>query len=86
MVQGYVRNTKGQLALTPYGLELLGQPVQQRRLQDGSVINLNTIIDEKDFNLKTGDLADLTGIAGPVFRNYAAFITNKAVKGLYSSR
>ena len=28
---GYVRNTKGQLALTPYGLELLGQPVQQKR-------------------------------------------------------
>ncbi len=26
---GYVRNTKGQLALTPYGLELLGLPVQQ---------------------------------------------------------
>ena len=23
---GYVRNTKGQIALTPYGLELLGQP------------------------------------------------------------
>ena len=36
--QGYARNTKGQLALTPYGLELLGQPVQQRRLQDGSCL------------------------------------------------
>ncbi len=82
---GYVRNTKGQLALTPSGLELLGLPVQQRRLQDGSIINLNTIIDEKDFNLKTGDLADLTGIAGPVIGTIAAFMPQtRLLKGLYS--
>src|SRR5210317_555032 len=53
---GFVRNTKGQLALTPRGLELLGLPVQTRKLQDGTVIKLNTVIDENQFNLKTGDL------------------------------
>ena len=83
--QGYARNTKGQLALTPYGLELLGQPVQQRRLQDGSVINLNTVIDEKNFNLATGDLSDLSGIAGPVIGTIAAFMPQtKVLKALTS--
>ena len=83
--QGYVRNTKGQLALTPYGLELLGQPVQQRRLQDGSLINLNTVIDEKDFNLATGDLADLSGIAGPVIGTIAAFMPQTRVLKVLTS-
>ena len=50
---GYIRNTKGQLALTPEGLEILGLPIQQRKLQDGTIVNLNTIIDENSFNLKT---------------------------------
>ena len=71
---GYVRNTKGQLALTPYGLELLGQKINTRELQDGTVIPLNTIIDENSFNLKTGDAADLSGIAGPVLTTVAAFM------------
>ena len=31
---GFVRNTKGQLALTPEGLEDLGLPVQQKKLAD----------------------------------------------------
>ena len=64
--EGFTRNTKGQLALTPTGLEELGLPVQQRTLADGSVINLNTVIDENSFNLRTGDFADFSGIAGPI--------------------
>ena len=71
---GYIRNTKGQLALTPKGLQLLGLPVQKRQLKDGTVINLNTIIDENSFNLKTGDLADFSGVAGPIIGTIAAFI------------
>jgi len=82
---GYVRNTKGQIALTPYGLELLGQPVQQRRLQDGSTINLNTIIDENSFNLKTGDAADLSGIAGPVASTVLAFMPQTKILKAFTS-
>jgi len=82
---GFVRNTKGQLALTPRGLELLGLPVQTRKLQDGTVIKLNTVIDENQFNLKTGDLADMSGITGPVLTTIAAFLPQlRLVKGLTS--
>ena len=64
--EGFTRNTKGQLAITPKGLEELGLDVQQKTLADGSVIDLNTIIDENSFNLRTGDFADFSGIAGPI--------------------
>jgi hypothetical protein len=63
---GFTRNTKGQVAIKPTGLEELGLPIQYRTLTDGSRIPLNTIIDENDFGLKTGDLADFAGIAGPI--------------------
>jgi len=82
---GFIRNTKGQVALTPRGLQLLGLPVQQRKLQDGSIINLNTIVDENSFNLKTGDLADFSGIAGPVLTTVLAFLPQtKILKGVTS--
>ena len=82
---GYIRNTKGQVALTPQGLQLLGLPVQQRKLQDGTIINLNTVIDENSFNLKTGDLADFSGIAGPVIGTIAAFMPQtKVLKAITS--
>jgi hypothetical protein len=82
---GYIRNTKGQLALTPEGLEILGLPIQQRRLQDGTLVNLNTIIDENDFNLKTGDLSDFSGIAGPVIGTITAFMPQtRIIKGFSS--
>jgi hypothetical protein len=61
---GFTRNTKGQLAITPKGLEDLGLDVKQRKLADGTVIDLNTIIDEK--GTTTGDFADFSGIAGPI--------------------
>jgi hypothetical protein len=63
---GFIRNTKGQVALTPTGLQELGLPIQYRELSDGSKIPLNTIIDENDFGFRTGDLADWAGIAGPI--------------------
>jgi hypothetical protein len=59
---GYIRNTKGQVALTPKGLQLLGLPVQKRQLKDGSLINLNTIVDENSFNMRTGDFADMSQV------------------------
>jgi hypothetical protein len=82
---GFVRNTKGQLALTPEGLEDLGLPVQQKTLADGSVINLNTVIDENSFNLRTGDFADFSGIAGPI-AGALTFLSPqlKVIKGLRS--
>jgi hypothetical protein len=63
---GFIRNTKGQVALTPTGLQELGLPIQYRELSDGSKIPLNTIIDENDFGFRTGDLSDFAGIAGPI--------------------
>jgi hypothetical protein len=80
---GFVRNTKGQLALTPEGLEDLGLPVQKKTLADGSVINLNTVIDENSFNLRTGDFADFSGIAGPI-AGALTFLSPqlKVIKGL----
>ncbi len=62
--EGFTRNTRGQLAITPKGLEDLGLDVKQRKLADGTVIDLNTIIDEK--GTTTGDFADFSGIAGPI--------------------
>jgi hypothetical protein len=64
----YVRNSKGQLAITPEGMEALGygDRVKSVELSNGDVIPQHTIIDERSFNLKTGDLSDMTGALGPV--------------------
>ena len=59
---GFTRNTKGQVALTPTGLEELGLPIQYRELSDGSKLPLNTIIDENDFGFKKMETTNrLTG-------------------------
>ena len=80
---GFTRNTKGQMALNPTGLEELGLPIQYRTLSDGSKIPLNTIIDENDWGLKTGDLADFAGIAGPIVGAIATMSPQlKMIKGL----
>ena len=73
--QGFTRNTKGQIALTPKGMKQLGlgKLIKTKTLNDGSTINLNTIIDENDFNLRTGDLSDMAGVAGPIIGMMAAF-------------
>ena len=80
---GFTRNTKGQIALNPTGLEELGLDIQYRELADGTRIPLNTIVDEKDFNLKTGDLSDFAGVAGPIV-GAIAFMTPqlRVLKGL----
>ena len=79
---GFVRNTRGQIALTPSGLEELGLPIQQKKLADGSVINLNTVIDEKAW-FTSGDFADFAGIAGPI-AGALTFLSPqlKVIKGL----
>jgi len=80
---GFTRNTKGQVAIKPTGLEELGLPIQYRTLTDGSRIPLNTIIDENDFGLKTGDLADFAGIAGPIAGAIAVMSPQlRIIKGL----
>ena len=87
---GFIRNTKGQMALTPEGLEELGLPIQTRTLSDGSEIKLNTIVDENDFGLQTGDLADFAGIAGPIAGAIAAMSPQlrviKALTSLFGGR
>ena len=82
---GFTRNTKGQVAIKPAGLEELGLPIQYRTLTDGSRIPLNTVIDENDFGLKTGDLADFAGIAGPITGAIALMSPQlRIIKGLTS--
>ena len=82
---GFIRNTKGQVALTPTGLEELGLPIQTKTLNDGTVIPLNTIIDENDFGLRTGDLSDFAGIAGPIAGAITFMLPQaRIIKGLTS--
>ena len=53
--EGFTRNSRGDLALTPKGLEKLGiEPTS----------NKNVIIDESGFSF--GDFADFSGIVGPI--------------------
>ena len=83
--QGFTRNTKGQIALTPKGMKQLGlgKLIKTKTLTDGSTINLNTIIDENDFNLRAGDLSDMAGVAGPIIGMMAAFTPQlKIIQGL----
>ena len=83
--QGFTRNTKGQVALTPKGMKQLGleKLIKTKTLTDGTIINLNTVIDENDFNLRTGDLSDMAGVAGPIIGMMAAFAPQaKIIKGL----
>ena len=82
---GFTRNTKGQVALTPVGLEELGLPIQNRTLSDGTSIPLNTVIDENDFGLQTGDLSDFAGIAGPIAGAITFMLPQaRVIKGLTS--
>ena len=82
---GFTRNTKGQIALKPTGLQELGLPIQYKTLTDGSRIPLNTVIDENDFGLRTGDLADFAGIAGPIAGAIAVMSPQaRVIKGITS--
>jgi len=62
---GHVKNTKGQIAITPTGMRELGLEVPRIRLADGTVLEQNTVVDEKGFDLRN-DLADFAGVAGPI--------------------
>jgi hypothetical protein len=82
---GFTRNTTGQLALTPKGLQELNLPYQSIKLQDGTEIRKNTIIDENKFNLSTGDLSDFMGVVGPIAGAIAAFSPQlRILKGVTS--
>ena len=79
---GFVKTTDGQLALTPKGLRDRGQPVQTKKLDDGTTIELNTIIDSTS-PFERGDLADFMGIAGPVIGSvYGILPQSKIFKGV----
>ena len=43
---GHVKNTKGQIAITPSGMKELGLEVPRIRLADGTVVEQNTVVDE----------------------------------------
>jgi len=61
--EGFTRNSRGDLALTPKGLEKLGiEPTS----------NKNVIIDES--GLSFGDFADFSGIYGPIIGSIAGSI------------
>ena len=78
---GFTRNSKGQLALTPTGLRARGQPVQTKILNDGTVLELNTIIDANKFEGRA-DIADFAGIAGPVIGGvYGVLPQSRLYKG-----
>jgi len=83
--QGFTRNTKGQIALTPFGMKQLGlgKLTKTKTLTDGSTIKQNTIIDENDFNLMTGDLSDAAGVAGPIIGAIAGLTPQlRIIKGI----
>tara|TARA_R100000654_G_scaffold17285_5_gene36275 strand:- start:273 stop:3533 length:3261 start_codon:yes stop_codon:yes gene_type:complete len=79
---GYTRTTDGQLALTPKGLRDRGQPVQRRTLDDGTIVEINTVIDSSS-PFERGDFADFMGVAGPVVGSVAGILPqSKIFKGV----
>ena len=61
----HLKNTKNQIAITPDGMRILGLQPKSIQLADGTIIEQNTVVDERGFDLR-GDLADFAGIAGPL--------------------
>jgi len=81
---GFTRNSNGQLALTPTGLRARGKPVQTKTLNDGTVLELNTIIDSNKFEGRA-DIADFAGIAGPIIGSvYGVLPQSRLYKGIKS--
>ena len=62
---GFTRNSKGQLAVTPEGLERIGETPEYLTLADGSRVGVNRMVDENEW-FSAGDFADMSGVAGPV--------------------
>ena len=64
---GFIYDSKGNLALTPDGQRSL---YEQGLYDEADLTDKNVVIDERGFS--TGDFADLAGIAGPIFGAIAA--------------
>ena len=64
---GFIYDSKGNLALTPNGQRSL---YEQDLYDEADLTDKNVVIDERGFS--TGDFADLAGIAGPIFGAIAA--------------
>jgi len=65
--EGFTYNTKMDLALTPKGQNLL---VEKGLFDEKDLTDKNLVIDESGFT--SGDFADLSGVAGPIFGAIAA--------------
>ena len=65
--QGFVYDTKGNLALTPEGQRSL---FEQGMYEEEDLTEKNVVIDERGFSV--GDFADISGLAGPIFGAIAA--------------
>jgi len=63
---GYTIDSSGKLALTPLGLERMGIPTST---------NQNVVIDESGFGF--GDLADFSGVVGPIVGSIAGSIITR---------
>jgi hypothetical protein len=65
--QGFIYDTKGNLALTPEGQRSL---FEQGMYDEEDLTEKNVVIDERGFSV--GDFADISGLAGPIFGAIAA--------------
>ena len=73
---GFTYDSKGLPAITHEGLKTLGlrDKIKFKTLPDGTKIPQNIIVDENSFGLATGDLADFSGVVGPIIGTLA-FLT-----------
>tara|TARA_B100001057_G_scaffold12051_2_gene11433 strand:+ start:28166 stop:31507 length:3342 start_codon:yes stop_codon:yes gene_type:complete len=81
----YAVDSSGQLALTPEGMKMLGLADQVRtvKLKNGQELEQNTVIDERTFGFNRYDLADFSGVVGPIFGSVVALVPQlRVAKGL----
>jgi hypothetical protein len=81
----YAVDSSGQLALTPEGMKMLGLADQVRtiKLKNGQELEQNTVIDERTFGFNRYDLADFSGVVGPIFGSVIALVPQlRAAKAL----
>ena len=72
----YAVDSSGQLALTPEGMKMLGlgDQVKTITLKNGQKLEQNTVIDERTFGFNRYDLADFSGVVGPIFGSVVALV------------
>tara|TARA_R100000544_G_scaffold35234_1_gene22475 strand:+ start:3443 stop:6679 length:3237 start_codon:yes stop_codon:yes gene_type:complete len=80
---GYTYDSKGLPAITPEGLKRLGlnEKIKYKTLPNGEAVPQNIIVDENSFNLRTGDLADFSGVVGPIVGTLAALLPQARIAG-----